>query len=138
MPPPVPDEAADYRGDDRDAAPAADAQPRADAVPDEDPEQELAEDARLREPDTARSDAAPVLRVRLRDACVSVQVAGRPPFLAGLPPPLQPDARAARHPRLDLPGVRLHTALAAGAVTLRARPLDDGAAAAAARARLRE
>src|SRR5438270_782847 len=59
MPPPADEnDARDDRGDDEDPDPAADPQRRADAVPHEEPEEELAEDARLREADPARGDAA--------------------------------------------------------------------------------
>ena len=82
--------------------------------------------------------AAALVRVRLRDARDDDQVAVRAAVLAGLALALEPDLRAVLDARLDLHGERAPPPFAARAVALRARLLDHGAVAAAARARLRE
>src|SRR4029077_13124133 len=82
--------------------------------------------------------AAPLVRIGLRDMREHEQVAGRPTVLPRFALALEPDFRAVLDARLDLHRVRLDAALAAGAMALRARLLDHGAVAAAARARLGE
>src|SRR5439155_4268252 len=78
------------------------------------------------------------VRVRAGDARDDDEVAVRPAVRARLALPLEANLRAILHPRLDLDRVVPQPALTAGAVALRARPLDHGAVAAAARAGLRE
>src|SRR5262249_52197002 len=80
--------------------------------------------------------AAPLVGVGLRDPCDDDPGAVRTAVPAALALALEPDLRAVFAARLDLHRVRAQSALATRALALRARLLDHGAVAAAARTRL--
>src|SRR2546426_7884850 len=82
--------------------------------------------------------SAPLVQLRRRDPGDDVQVAGGAAAPAGLALAAQPDPRPVLHARRNLDGVALRPPFAAGAAAARARVLDHGAVAAAARTRLRE
>src|SRR5579862_1935761 len=79
---------------------------------------------------------APLVQLRRLDARDDVEVARGRAAVTRLALALQPDARSVLDARRDLDGKALRPPLAAGAVTRRARLLDDRAHAMAARTRL--